>query len=441
MSAVREHDYPRVLLVTSSVFNRQSGGGITLSNLFSGWPTERIAVVHSDSIPPDESICRRYYRLGRNEIRLVRSLRGIHALLRRDSAGLIPDALPRSAEKEAAGHDTGLARKISRRIAGDGVPMEVEISTGLHSFISEFQPNLIYSLLGDLQYLQLVKQMLERYSLPLVVHMMDDWPSVMYRSGLFRLWLRRQAEPLLQEILEGASVCLGISEAMCEAYERRYGIPFVAFHNAVDMTYWREHRRTDYAPGDPFRLVYAGSIVPNAQLESLKDVVEAVAILKSRGIPIELKLHGPRYVERFRASLERNPMVRFGRPPTDDTIGPILSEADLLVLPVNFDEASVRYIRYSMPTKIPAYLASATPTLVYGPRGVAQVDYADRSGWGHTVAERGSGKVARAIEMLIQDRPLRTILGMRAFEVAEAEHDGMIVRRRFHSCLVRAALA
>ena len=55
-------DFPRILVVTSNNFNQVTGGGITLTNLFRGWPADRIANLHEDPTPEDDSVCRRFYR-------------------------------------------------------------------------------------------------------------------------------------------------------------------------------------------------------------------------------------------------------------------------------------------------------------------------------------------------------------------------------------------
>lgn len=43
-------DATRVLFLTSSAFNKVTGGGITFSNLFVGWPIEAIATIHNDPV-------------------------------------------------------------------------------------------------------------------------------------------------------------------------------------------------------------------------------------------------------------------------------------------------------------------------------------------------------------------------------------------------------
>ena len=58
-----------------------------------------------------------------------------------------------------------------------------------------------------------------------------------------------------------------------------------------------------------------------------------------------------------------------------------LAGADVLVLAYNFDEDSLRYIRLSMPNKLPEYLASGAPVLAVGPRAANGIDYVCREAW------------------------------------------------------------
>ena len=114
-------------------------------------------------------------------------------------------------------------------------------------------------------------------------------------------------------------------------------------------------------------------------------------------------------------------------------------EGDLLVPPVNFDHRSIQYIRYSMPTKVPAYLASGTPILVYGPTSVAQVDYALREGWGEVVSRHGVESLKDAIVGLWQSEERRLQLSLNARRVAQANHDSRVVRTGFQKALHRSA--
>lgn len=430
---------PRILLVAPNVFHPHTGGGVTLTNLFWGWPSDRLAMIYSEPLEPDTRVCQRFYHVGPMEFRKPRLLENMRSLWQSDSSpeGTIPDTPDPPAGTRGLGQRT--KKWLYRSVVGDGLPEEVSISPQLDTFISGFQPDLIYTFLGSIPFMRMVDAIMDRYRLPLAVHIMDDWPSTIYRRGLFGPWLRPQVDPLLRDLLKRAVLRMGICDSMCQAYQHRYGLPFVPFHNAVDMTCWRERRRTDYTAGNPFRLVYAGSILPDAQLASLHDVAAAVASLHDAGIPAELEIHSPAYTRHYQNYLEQLPAVRFAPPPEDDTVAPLFTGADLLVLPVNFDQRSRRYIRYSMPTKVPAYLASGTPTLVYGPRGVAQVDYAQAGRWGYVVQERGVANIESAIRNLMTNETLRARLGSQGAMLAEQNHDLASVRPAFQLALCKAA--
>jgi glycosyltransferase involved in cell wall biosynthesis len=116
-----------------------------------------------------------------------------------------------------------------------------------------------------------------------------------------------------------------------------------------------------------------------------------------------------------------------------------IAAADVLLLPVNFNRESVRYIRYSMPTKVPAYLSSGTPILVYGPPETAQVDYARRAGWAHLVTRRDDDELVNGLRSLVVDASLRERVSNNAKIVAARNHDASRIRAEFQSMLIDSA--
>lgn len=439
---MRLSEYPRILLVSSSIFNPYSGGGITLTNLFRGWPSDKIAAVHSDTFMPDERVCQRFYKLGNQEHHWRWSLSP--RLNMRSSEQMVSIAQHQAAKSGSAGSARNVVRWLrhagAQLLGGGELFRNVCISNILKTWIEEFRPDLVYSLLGDLMYIRLVQKISDTFSVPIAFHIMDDWPSTLYRGGVLGPVLRTQMEREFRSLVNRAVLRMGICHSMCRVYEKRYGYPFIPFHNALDLSDWLPAARQTRELGDPIRVVYSGSIVANATLYSLQDVCDAVASLRAAGMNIEMHIYSPWvYIERYRKVLERLPAVRVADPPENETIVSLFAGADLLVLPINFDDRSVSYIRYSMPTKVPAYMISGTPIIVYGPRGVASVDYAEEGGWGYLVSQRGVAGVKEAIERLVANGELRTRLGRRAQALAKQNHDASIVRPAFHRALADAA--
>jgi glycosyltransferase involved in cell wall biosynthesis len=437
--------YPRVLVV-GQPFERASGGGITLSNLFEGWPKDRLAAVSVPGGPIAFDVCDRYYRLGTSEIRWLWPL----SLVTRTET--VPSTADLTAESASlppgpvGPQEPRMAKRIFRS-AVDGLGVgdalrTMHLSPALRDWIAAFQPDLVYSQLSDLPVMTLVSEVLDETQLPFALHIMDDWPSSMYRDGLFARLVRRRAEHALDSLLRRSQIRMAIGDTMAEEYLRRYGLAFVPIQNPVDLArqdaLCELHRREyEQPPGSPVSVVYAGR-VGRANAGSLLDVAEAVAAITASGAAIRLRVYtgstGHPAVARMRdlQGVEVLPAVPY------DHVPGVLASADVLLMPLDFDDVSVRFARLSMPTKIPEYMAAARPVLTYAPRGCAAAEYSRTGGWSWLVDERDPSQLRAALTALADDPALREKMGARARHQVAARHDAAAVRTRFAAQLARA---
>ncbi len=427
-------ELPRVLIVTSNNFNLVTGGGITLTNLFRGWPHDRLANLHEDVLPDDHSVCRTFYRLTDEEIRWVWPFSLVRAWYgRKKQQALVSEGGPSG----SAGPSWLGSLK---RLIGDGAPKRARLTPALIDWVERFRPTLLYGFLGSLEQLTLTRALARRFKVPLVIHMMDDWPAVLYRNGLLSPVMGPVVRHELRRVLREARGRFAICDAMCEEYAQRYGYAFQSFQNALVPAEWLPHARTQWQAGQPFVVRYVGSIVPDGQKESLRDIAQAVAEMRAAGRQIELRIHSPqRDTEYLRSVPLPSGAIRIEGPPESSIVPRLLAESDLLLLPYNFDARSARYIRLSLPTKAPAYMISGTPVLVYAPADVATARYATREAWGYVVSEQGQEAVKAGLTRLMDDASLRERLGRRAQAVAVARHDAERVRREFWRSLTAAA--
>ena len=430
--------YPRVLFVAPHAFNRITGGGITFSNLFRGWPQEALATVHNDPEPTTDDVCNRYYVLGERELDLAPPFNR----LRRGYRATVGGAKDGSAAGVAAA--PGLVSRVKAltlRLLGDSFPERACLTRELEAWIAAFRPQVIYTILGSNGMMELIEGIRLRFDLPVVVHIMDDWMTSYHRRGLLGPWQRRKMDRWVTHFMGVADTCLGISPAMCEAFATRYGREFQSFQNTIDVARWSRYGRPGCPSKVPADVLYVGSIFPNAQLESLVDCCHAVALLNEAGLATTLTIVSPdNQVGRYASRLLVHPAIRI-EPSIgdDDRFFRRIADADVLLLPVNFDTASVGFIRYSMPTKVPAYLTVGTPILAYGPASTAQIDYALKSGWAEVIVERDEGRLTGALRSLIGDVALRGRLSATAMKVAELNHDSQAVRSKFQDTLRRGA--
>jgi glycosyltransferase involved in cell wall biosynthesis len=389
--------------------------------------------VHNDPVAVTTDVCDRYFCLTRAEIHK----RGPLRFLERGAVGATAAAPPSVTSKSIVGR---LARFGKSMLFGNALPDVGELTPELESWVASFRPQVIYTILGSNAMMDLALALHRRFGAALVVHMMDDWPAVAYRGGAFSGLSRGRMRRLLRELFRSASARMCICDEMAREYERRYGAAFLSFQNPVDTKRWQATAKTDLRVQGTARILYIGSVLPDAQLDSLVDCCHAVRTLRQQHVDVVFDIYSPFFqTQPFRNRLCIDPAIRLHDAIADDEgVFRLLGEADILLLPVNFDVQTVRYIRLSMPTKVPAYLSSGTPVLVYGPPDIAQVRYAQAAGWGFVVSQRGSLVLAEGIRRLASDTGLRERLSHAARGAALAHHDATSVRARFQASVCDA---
>ncbi|MGH9856274.1 MAG: glycosyltransferase, partial [Acidobacteriota bacterium] len=264
---------------------------------------------------------------------------------------------------------------------------------------------------------------------------MDDWLAEL-EEQLKSIGDCEKSEKLSQwfkEIFQDSDANLSISEAMSAALESRYGVRFFVLRHSVDMDEWIHVEKNYECRGDKeFRIIYAGNILPQKELQSLTDIIEAVSRLHGQGMRVRIELYGAKFLTgKYARRLISSPAVEYKGFVSRAEFPRLLADADLLIVPVNFDSESLRFIRYSFPAKVPEYMASGTPIVVYGPKGTPPVDYARAAGWGYVVTERDSALLEAGILELMRSSELRTQLGQKARQLAFRDHNAAMMRQKF----------
>lgn len=427
--------FPRVLFVTPVAFNPFTGGGATFTSLFTGWPKDCLATIHNDPDPVTNDICDNYYALRSEELDFIEPFGWLRR--RRQSANTSAQAVATDASSNS---QTSWIESVRHVLLADSVPQRATLTPELHRWIADYKPEVIYTILGSNGMMALIENIRSTFHLPLVVHIMDDWATSAHRRGVFAPIERFRMNRWLKHFFSVSDSCLAISPAMQEAYSKRYGRAFPAFQFTLDVERWAATAKRDLKSAQPPEFLYVGSIFPDAQLQSLIDCARAIAELNNEGFASKLRVvTSARNIARFRHQLGLHPNVALVTSDFDEVeFFNMLARADALLLPMNFDSHSVDLMRYSMPTKVPSYLVSATPCLVYGSAQTAQVQYARDAGWGHVIAQRSMPALKAGLRRIVEDLPLRQTLSAAARK-ASINHDAKIVRPAFQNVLREAA--
>jgi glycosyltransferase involved in cell wall biosynthesis len=263
---------------------------------------------------------------------------------------------------------------------------------------------------------------------------MDDWPETIYHGALLGPLLRALVDREFRELLSRAAVRMAISQAMASEYLARYEFEFEVFHNCIDVPWWTESRKTSWAVTSPLKVVYSGRVGWDA-LRSFRDVCEAIELMNQAGLPTQFRIYSPELETSSARALARYPHTLMQPPVEFEQLRSVLTGADVLVIPSDFAGWGRRFARLSMPTKVPAYMASGTPVLLYSPRTHAMCAWAEQAKWALVVGERSPDRLAQTLTHLATSPALREALSCRGAEIADREFDGRRVRAAFREAL------
>ncbi len=428
--------FPKVLIVGQS-FNKKSGGGITMSNLFKGWPKDRIAVASSENLSADidTSVCEIYYQLGYGNklhpfplnVILPRIVCGPIAL-HGDNINGNP-LVAKQAGKYGAIYDR--LRRILKFFGLYNLLYTLKLTPDFAIWLKAYNPDIVYSQLSTLELIRFVGRIQSETSKPVAIHMMDDWPSTIEKPGLLYAYWKEKTDREFRLLINRSSVLLSISQEMSDEYGKRYGLDFKAFHNPIDLEFWKSHQRTCYSLSDEPAILYAGRIGAGIEssLESIAKAVELVNIKTGMSIKFILQTESkPGWMEQYPGVHHRS-QVSYADLPR------MFSAADMLVLPYDFSMESIKFIQFSMPTKAPEYMISGTPILVCAPSETAIVKNAQKNKWAKIVTENNIEKLSLAISELIQNMEERKHIAQNAIVFSERCFDAQKVRVSFRDSL------
>jgi glycosyltransferase involved in cell wall biosynthesis len=432
--------YPRVLIF-GQPFNNYSGGGITLTNLFKGWPKDKIAVAYMGhglyNVTTD--VCDTYYQLGKEEHKWSFPLNLFQKSFPSGLKSIVIATKPGSNRKKTGIRDKFINRFFYPALKWLGIFHQVSkiiISESLKNWLSEFNPHLLYVQVSSRETLLFAMQLIDFLKIPAVNHVMDDWPSTFNNKGLLGDFWHKKIDAELRQFNDKIDLHLSISEAMSDEYFKRYNKEFIPFHNPVESEKWFAHVRKDYSlDKENITILYSGRIGIGIS-ESLMDIASAIDSISDEVVKIKLHIQTFTKDPIILNKLQKFNCVVINSFVVYEQLPKIFSEADILLLANDFSLKGLTYLKLSMPTKASEYMISGTPVLLYAPRETAISKFFIQNDCGCCVTERSSIEIINALKLLINDENYRKKISQNAMSVAAEKFDQKKVSTEFQRLLM-----
>jgi hypothetical protein len=207
--------------------------------------------------------------------------------------------------------------------------------------------------------------------LKLTFYVMDDWQGHHESFGLPFSQNRRR---LLQEAIERASFRYAVSLEMARHYEDRYGHEWRVAHNGIDLT---TLPATNGFKSSAKRVLLAGD-VNVFRFDAVLAFAQALdRYNRQNANRIEFTILGE-VADEYRVQLVTLKGVSLPGRQSHEFCLNAMTQSDLLYLPLAFAERAARIAHYSLPTKLPEYLAAGHPVFFHAPRESALYQVAER---------------------------------------------------------------
>lgn len=433
---------PKVLIINQP-FNKNTGGGITLSNLFCNWDRKKLAVACLGYLLTenmDPTPCYNYYQLGSQERKWIFPL---NIFSRKYYSG------PLNIDEKATNKNKVVVERSKFRVKlvlDYVVPIfdfigishfhsKTNLSLSFCKWLDDFDPDVYYMQADTRESILFCTEIIKYKKRPIIFHMMDDWPSLIGVKGPMKSFWERKIDKEFRHLLNKANLLMGISDYMCEEYNKRYGRNFLTFHNPINLNFWKKAQRNSYQLSNKPTILYAGRIGLGID-KSLKNIAEAIKRV-NKELDTDIKFiiqtnKAPNWINNFNNVNHQN-FVGYENLPR------VFAQADILILPYDFSPESQSFIKYSMPTKAPEYMASGTPIIIYAPKDTALVKYAEKYKWAEIVTENSVSVLTKKLKNLICDKALRKEIAKAAKTIAEARHDSNLVAKEFEEMILNTA--
>lgn len=315
-------------------------------------------------------------------------------------------------------------------------PQPVERDSAFDA-IKDFDPDVImYRPVPNVPWLhEASMQIIEALNKPVMTWIMDDWPAELAVTDPGQ-WA--QLEPDLNRLLGGSAKCLSICQSMSEGMGQRYGVDFTALANGVDPDDWSKKPKHERKR---LRLRYAGGLARNMTRDSVLRIARAVENLAQAGHPITFEINTqPWWYREAAKQFEKFTSTTLSSEDRSaEAYRDWLRRADATVIAYNFDETTLRYVRYSMANKMPECLASGAVLLAHGPKDAATIDYLADKDIASVITDEEECAIENELLRLLNNPAERQAMAERAREFVFENHNITSLGQKFRDIAVDAA--
>lgn len=407
--------YPKVLIVNRQSISSNNATGVTMRSIWDGWPKGKLLELCVDETKGNDFI---------QQVHIEQSFLGKYLGKKRHS----------KENKDIKNSEVNLTQKRSVKTVIRQVAVGLYGASSLHitheeyDLLAQFKPDIIYTLGGSVGLEKLAYKISKKLDVPIVLHFMDNWlEHLQWDDNIFLRPYSYSLKYWAKKCLSRSSHSIVISEAMKAAYLHKVYGKIDVLMNSIDTSkYYVGAKESD----NGYRLVYAGGL----HLNRWKALLDIAKLIHENDYPAVLDIYTSSNVDGYRDYFNQLP-VRFHPSVNHESVRSIYKDADILIHVEVDDKQLFGFFKYSISTKIPEYLSTGRPILLYEPREMSLYQYLDNNHAAYLAYDITS--LDRALSDAIQQKDKESIVNNALF-LAHKNHDICGAKRKLHEIISSA---
>lgn len=409
MEEVKE--FPHLLVVDGSPLSPSSNMGILKCHLLKNWPCDNISHLVTSGLIDPNSIAKNQFIITKKGILSGKSGFSFSKNISTSSNQSLPYQSRRNTIREFF---RSIVYKLSFNLYKISKPIthllrssNSILSTNLESFIKQSTPNIILTFGVTLPELKLAYTISQKYKIPLIMYITDDYISSTYKDTFWSGYLRRKFESYYLNCIHTSIARFTVCKKMEIEYTERYKTKFITVMDGIDISKYITIAQEKPAKIHNIRLYYIGSLEPDRWINILA-IGEAITQLNTLNeIRFELIIHASKSDQiKYGKKYRKYDSITFNDPVPFDQVPLLQSKADILIHVESFNEfTSNSMTKYSMSTKIFQYLASGTPIFAFAPPNISSMEFLEELNAGIRVDKMDLELVKSKLLFMVKNMP------------------------------------
>ena len=426
---------PRVLVLSRSSWDDTNNTGNTLSNLFKNWDKENIANLYCRDELPNNKICSKYFKISESLLfkKLIRKteVAGFkHGFEYISQPGVANEKNIRTEKnmynffRKNRWHIFLWLRELLWKIVNWK-------TTELKKFISDFQPDIIYSPSYDSFYMHSLLYFVKENSAAKVVYFHCD-DLVTYRQHSFSplFWINRF---ILRKYMDKSILLANKNYCIIDEQAAVYEIIYKMKFDLLYKTGTFDMQPMVKKPQEIIKFVYTGNII-YGRLETIIAIAKTLQHINTSNKRAELHIYTANTIEqKYSELLQKTNSVQLMGKVSYEAIPEILNDADVLLHVESFEKQQMLATSLSFSTKLVDYFEASKPVFALGWKNAASIKYLKNNSIG--IVANNPNDLSKEILFLLDNKDSFNTIGSEMWKFGKEHHNKDIILANFEKQL------